>query len=182
MKRLINKPDVEPVSVDYPFGSIQDQSMSTTGTPVDREVYGDFHQFFEKLMDYSQIVANGLPDNATNGYQLYNAFRKLTKPYKSYTALVRQTGTGAPVATVLGFNEIGNITYAYGGVGIYQLNLTGAFVTSKTFLLIGSGDVGLHEYLFSRINANTLQITTIQSGAPANNMLDDVAIEIRVYD
>ena len=59
----------------YPFGDIKDDSGQNDGTPVNRSVYADFHQFFEKLMNAAGTVANGLPDNADNGFQLFEALQ-----------------------------------------------------------------------------------------------------------
>ena len=75
---LINKPNTDPVSGEYPYGNIRDrESGQANGTPVNTEVYADFHQFFEKLMAESQAIGgdapNGLPDNEYNGFQLYGA-------------------------------------------------------------------------------------------------------------
>src|SRR3989337_2171151 len=52
--------------------------------------------------------------------------------YKKYVALLTQTGTNAPVATVLE-NTIGNIVWARGGTGQYTAALTGAFTINKTY-------------------------------------------------
>lgn len=75
MIRLQDKQDVEAPSGDYPYGSIQDQGMSVDGTPVNRQVYSDIHQFFEKMFFESGLTANGLPDNEANGYQLFEALQ-----------------------------------------------------------------------------------------------------------
>ena len=45
-------------------------------------------------------------------------------PYNIYTALLTQSGTAAPVATVLE-NTIGNITWVYEGVGQYSISIPG---------------------------------------------------------
>ena len=52
-------------------------------------------------------------------------------PYKVYTALLNQTGTDAPVATVLE-NTIGAITWERLGVGNYKGVLRGELVPGKT--------------------------------------------------
>ena len=72
-RKLSNKTNVQAPDSTYPYGRIQNDSGAGDGTPVDEVVYGDFHQFFEKLMAEGNITANGLPDNATNGFQLWNA-------------------------------------------------------------------------------------------------------------
>jgi hypothetical protein len=92
MKRLSTKTNVAAPSVAYPYGNIRNKTLLLAGTPVDVEVYGDIHQFFEKMFDASGITANGLPDNVTNGFQLFEAFTKLTHPAWSTTGLTFATG------------------------------------------------------------------------------------------
>lgn len=79
--KLLDKPNVESVSYDYPYGNIKDNPGDNTGTPVNKLVYADFHQFFAKLMDDAGISYNGLPDNATDGFQYFLALQKVIKKY-----------------------------------------------------------------------------------------------------
>lgn len=72
-RELSGKPNVDAPDSDYPFGRIRDNSGIGDGTPVDEEVYGDFHQFFAKLMDVSLIPYNNLPDNEYSGFQYFEA-------------------------------------------------------------------------------------------------------------
>jgi len=73
MIKLEDKPNVIAPNADYPYGDIKDDTGIDDGTPVDREVYADHHQFFAKMFAESGLTANDLPDNATNGFQLYQA-------------------------------------------------------------------------------------------------------------
>lgn len=66
---LAAKTRTTPPGGAYPYGDIKDDTGSNDGTPVNRQVYADFHQFFAKLLDLAGVVANGLPDNLTNGFQ-----------------------------------------------------------------------------------------------------------------
>lgn len=75
--KLTDKEDVEAASGAFPFGRIKDDTGAGDGTPVDRKTYGDFHQFFEKLMFEAGISHNGLEDNETDGFQLYQALLKI---------------------------------------------------------------------------------------------------------
>ena len=61
-------------STNYPDKRIRNNDGSGNGTPVNEQVYGDIHEFFGKIMREQKINYNGLPDNVTNGYQLYEAF------------------------------------------------------------------------------------------------------------
>lgn len=75
--KLTSKENTEAVSTAYPFGNIKDDTGSGDGTPVDKAVYADFHQFFEKLMNAAGVTHNNLPDNQTNGFQLFDALKKI---------------------------------------------------------------------------------------------------------
>lgn len=74
--KLTSKPNTDPVSGTWPFGSVRDDDGSGNGTEVDRNTYSDNFQFFESLMNYASVVANDLPDNATNGFQFLEALQK----------------------------------------------------------------------------------------------------------
>lgn len=76
MRSLASKPNVQAPNVDYPNGRIKDDTGAGDGTPVNELVYGDFHQFFEQLMNAAAVVPNDLPDNVTNGFQLFQALLK----------------------------------------------------------------------------------------------------------
>lgn len=73
------KTNVVPPSGDYPDGRIQNDDGSGNGTPVTEAVYGDFHQFFAKLLRDAGIAANNLPDNTTNEFQLNDALNLSVK-------------------------------------------------------------------------------------------------------
>jgi hypothetical protein len=62
-----------PVSGTYPYGQIKDDTGSNDGTPVNVLTNGDLQQFFQKMMAGSGITPNGNPDNADNGFQLWEA-------------------------------------------------------------------------------------------------------------
>lgn len=77
---LLNKPNVDPVSSEYPYGNIKDDDGTGNGTPVDTEVYADIHQTIERIMFYAKglgITPNGQPDNAYNGFQIFEAMAKI---------------------------------------------------------------------------------------------------------
>ncbi len=55
---------------------------------------------------------------------------------KKYVALLTQTGTNAPTATVLDNTLGGTLVWSYDGVGTYIGTLTGAFTLDKTSVMI----------------------------------------------
>jgi hypothetical protein len=118
------------------------------------------------------------------------AFKRLTPQepkYKVYTALLNQTGTDAPVATVLE-NTLGNIVWTYEDVGNYKGTLNGVFTENKTHLLFTSNSFSLGAYpsyySFDRVSENYVQINTTDSlgDVGTNDNLYYTSIEIRVYN
>ena len=77
--KLEDKPGVQAPNAAYPFGRPKDNSGSNDGMPLNVLTHGDFHQFFAKMMDAAAITYNGLPDNATDGFQYFLAFIKNIK-------------------------------------------------------------------------------------------------------
>jgi hypothetical protein len=75
MRILANKTNVVAPGGSYSYGRIKDKTgpSATDGTPVSEDVYGDFHQFFERMLDWAGITPNDLPENDTNGYQAFEA-------------------------------------------------------------------------------------------------------------
>lgn len=187
MKKLATKPNITPIDSDYPYGDIKDKTNTEQGTDANREVISDHFQFFERMFALSGITANGLPDNLTNGFQLYEAFRKLTRPYNVYTAKITQVGTGAPTAVVLE-NTLGtNVTLTRVGVGVYQFNNTAdAFTLNKCVVIIGN-NIPLATGFTTSDNPTSGSTIRFRSratpgGAAADDIFDDSFVEIRVYD
>lgn len=78
-RKLKLKTNVVAPSPTYPFGRIKDDTGANDGTPVNEQVYGDFHQFFEKLLLDGLVTANNLPENTTNGFQYNQALEKFIR-------------------------------------------------------------------------------------------------------
>ena len=106
--------------------------------------------------------------------------------YKVYTALLTQSGTDAPVATVLE-NTLGDIVWSYASIGTYNAALEGAFILNKTSVKIGSFDALSSSYgYFSFTSESQPDIYILQSydltDLLADNILANTLIEIRVYN
>lgn len=103
-----------------------------------------------------------------------------TPPYRVYTALLTQSGTDAPVATVLENTLGGDIIWSRTGAGIYKGTLLNTFTNNKTFCFISS-----QQYI-SYILRNTLDeigvATTDLSDTYVDDLLIQTPIEIRVYN
>lgn len=183
MIRLQNKPNVQAPTVAYPFGKSTDNTGTNNGFPLNSETLEDYHQFFEKMFAESGLVANGLPDNATNGFQLWNAFRKLARPYKVYTAIVSQSGTAAPSATIL-LNELGTVTFARIGTGVYTMTFTTPLTaTNKVFFTFNNSDSNHSRVVFTVDSVTQITIYKYNAaGAAADTLFFGSTVEVRLYD
>ena len=86
-RSLHNKDNVVAPDSDYPYGRIRDKIEGLqSGTPINEEVYGDFHQFFARLMANVAIEENGQPDNDYVGFQLHKALIKTIRKVMGYNA------------------------------------------------------------------------------------------------
>lgn len=186
MRSISDLNNVDGPDYDYPYGRVRDVSApgAGDGTPVNEKMMGDFLQFINKMMDGADITPNGLPDNDYSGFQIYQAFRKLARPYKVYTVLMSQTGTNAPTTTILGQNDIGNIVWTRFAMGLYRGTLAGAFDASKTFVFGGNGinSTVIGESSIRRLDDNTIEVATEDAGTPVDGFLDNSPFEIRVYE
>ena len=116
--------------------------------------------------------------------------------YKIYTALLTQSGETAPTAIELE-NTIGNISFTYTDVGIYEMNLPISIDVDKTFLYIGNGP-SIQGRLFTEEEGFKTISFNVPSGVSSilllfsstdgfgsgylNNLLNKTPIEIRVYN
>lgn len=110
--------------------------------------------------------------------------------YLVYTALLTQTGTDAPVATVLENTLGGTVVWSYNDVGKYIATLSNAFTANKTAVFCNLGiDIStpfVGRMAAYRTSTNTIQVNVFD---PINEAgFDDVlgdnytsVIEIRVY-
>lgn len=90
--------------------------------------------------------------------------------YKVYTALLNQTGTDAPVATVLENTLGGTVVWTRFSIGEYRGTLAGAFTENKTilpqFIALGGVQVTMvgssgSKYYLSRINEDRMDIEIV---------------------
>lgn len=104
---------------------------------------------------------------------------------KKYVALLNQTGTSAPTATVLE-DTLGTVTINYISVGTYEIVKTGAFLSDKTWVVGGSADNNAGSADFAtldikRYDNNSIRLKTYDNFTKTNDMLVNTSIEIRVY-
>jgi len=109
-----------------------------------------------------------------------------TRPYFIYTAFITQTGTAAPVASVLE-NTIGSVAWSYYSVGTYLLTKNGAFVSGKTVpdKLESYIDDSGNKYTLERTSANVMTLKTYaaaDTSVLANAVLSGQYVNIQVYE
>ena len=104
--------------------------------------------------------------------------------YKSYVALLTQSGTAAPTAIVLE-NTLGEVTFTYISVGNYDVVTSGLF-NDKTFILMPNSRLGTNFIYQTGVNTLRIVCRDITSDSPfipfLNNALNKTSIEIRVYN
>ena len=103
--------------------------------------------------------------------------------YKKYVALLRQTGTNAPTATVLENTFSGTPTYSRSSAGSYAVTLANQFPEFKTFVITGSGSLSGQAFISSYNSYDSVIgiYTSDLAGTLIDGELYDTAIEIRVY-
>lgn len=133
---------------------------------------------------------------------LQDAFDKLTTatanfngggaaPYKVYTALLTQSGTDAPVATVLENSAPINITYSYVMNGVFNISFPypSNITSTKLAIILGKlvGEQGSAVYTYDSLGYSGGNITfnlktKSNTSTFSNNLLIRTFIEIRVYN
>lgn len=104
------------------------------------------------------------------------------KPYKVYTALLSQSGTSAPVATVLENTLGGTVVWSRVSIGEYRGTLTGAFTANKTVVLQG-GTAAFKSTNSFPVTVDYVQVKTFNPSTltSEDGILVSYSIEIRVY-
>ena len=124
---------------------------------------------------------------------LQDAFDKLTTatanfngggaaPYKVYTALLTQSGTDAPVATVLENTLGGEVVWSRRFLGTYEGILIGAFTENKTTIQIIANRGKGHTTTSSVNDVDSVFLGMVNAvNSLADDILENTPIEIRVY-
>ena len=105
-----------------------------------------------------------------------------TPAYRVYTARLTQSGTNAPVATVLENTLGGTVTFEYTGPGLYNAVLAGAFTINKTTAMLWGGTSSQLFKAFSTTVDRVVLGTYNTAGVVANDQMGITTLEIRVYN
>jgi len=103
------------------------------------------------------------------------------KTYRVYSALLTQSGTSTPIATVLQNDLSGTVVWTRTGVGEYKATLVSAFTNNKTVCFINNAipDTQLQGY---PISVNQIELDQQNLTGTAIDGLYGNCIEIRVYN
>ncbi len=100
----------------------------------------------------------------------------------TYVAYIEQSGTDAPVATVLKNTLGGTVVWTYSTVGFYIGTLTGAFPAGRTAIWFapstGPAQTG---WVANTNNVNSVQISQWDGGTPADALGEVSILMIEVY-
>ena len=147
-------------------------------------------------MKYTELTFTELVNKIGNSRffdlpkMLKEAFTRLANtpsyepPYKVYTALLTQSGTNAPVVTVLentipGFSITPNRSFP----GLYQLNCTPALDINKVYFDVINTQIFSGFIISKEITVGGIvQISTKNGSTPTDGILSRTPIEIRVYN
>lgn len=112
-------------------------------------------------------------------------------PYKSYQAIVSQTGTSAPSATAF-LNELGaSMTWARTSAGLYTLTAgSSVFTSNKTVIILSEPLVGLVSYVIVPTSGTVITMTTVLNSVIAtvltatatDALITNLLVEVRVYN
>lgn len=103
--------------------------------------------------------------------------------YSVYTALLNQSGTDAPVATVLENTLGGTVVWTRSATGNYRATLSGAFPAAKTFVSVTQSADNYSGFTYvGRLDNNEIGLFTFDDAlASVDEDLINRSFEIRVY-
>jgi len=155
---------------------------TNTTTPL---IKGDFAADTLRINGSLSVrdVTTGSSTDNTLGWN--SSTKKVTiksDDYLVYTALITQTGTSAPTATVLKNTLGGTVVWSYNGVGDYTATLSGVFTANKTTVTAISNNISTaKEASGVWETTSTIDVYTTDAWDSANDVLNVSFFEIRVY-
>lgn len=102
------------------------------------------------------------------------------RPYEVYTALLNQTGTSAPLATILE-NTVGAIVWTRTDVGQYEATLANAFLDGKAWCIASTTNGGNLVKFYRANDSALIMLTYDSSNVISDEVLINHSIEIRAY-
>lgn len=186
MRKTSILPNAGPDTSDFPFGSIIDDEGAVIGTPVIEGTYSDFIQSLWHFFTKSGMSPNGLKENTTNGFQLYEAIERVLSPVGIIKIWAGSYDTipdgwlscaGQILDNTLYPELFSKIGYTYGGSGVnfYAPDLKGRFPLGNDGI-VGSFPVGKkdgekdHTLLISEIPSHDHVQTVYKANSNGGNI------------
>ena len=138
-----------------------------------------------KTIEGTEVINVNDPIQGSHAITLNDLINKV-RPYKVYTALLSQSGTNNPVATVLENTTGLTITWTRTGGGEYNANFSSPIlILGKVGAIIGGdhsawdGTYINHSYY---VDTSNYAFTSVDSGNTlVDSMYSNTLIEIRIY-
>jgi hypothetical protein len=132
----------------------------------------------------SSVTATSHVTTGGSATQLVKGDGGLTVGYKVYTALLSQSGTAAPVATVLENTLGGTVVWGRTNAGFYTGTLSNSFISGKTFYPPSSStganeNIRIYNYIS---NTSQIRLDTYFLSSNSDGILNNTTVEIRVYN
>ena len=124
-------------------------------------------------------------DKYQNYVMTVENFLKQVRPYKVYSALLTQSGTNPPVATVLENTLDAQLDWYYASAGRYYAESYGTWTLNKTAMTVGPlADASNGAYVQTKIDSEDQAYVVVKNiaGAGVDNSLSLTFVEIRVYN
>jgi uncharacterized protein with beta-barrel porin domain len=197
--------EINPTGVTGPTGSVDFTSIASNVTPSTDSTYSLGSLSFKwsdlylggslYLGDSStsiegsngNVIITGSTGNQIVGDLTVTGTTNI-RPYKVYSALLTQTSSSNPAATVLHTTFDDTLTWERSYTGRYTVSSSSEFTEDKIFVIfsqnaaIGTSTTPCH-YNWQWYDVDTLIIESLNSaGATADNLLTSTSVEIRVYD
>lgn len=146
----------------------------------------NFYDLINKLKETFKKLKNQVDTNTSTIETLEESTQNVGLNYKSYVALVSQSGVNPP-DTVVMFNSIGNINFTRQGEGVYAIESNSLFKENKTIVIANNAISAQSIIGFDIENGESTIIMT-------NTFLDETqtllnvdgiglfSLEIRVYN
>jgi hypothetical protein len=97
-----------------------------------------------------------------------------------YKAIITQTGTAAPVATILENTLKTNVIWTRSGVGVYKGSLEGGEFNASTFVLATIASPGAFLVYGTTVNSDII-VSTKDAAGVAVDLVGTAYIEVQVY-
>lgn len=142
--------------------------------PIKKSLGADVHNFpkvqYDKIKEIIDALNTAQEDIVT-----------ITPTYQVYTALLNQSGTDAPVATILENTLGATIVWARTLAGNYTGIISGNFTSAETFVTANVNAYGFRTLCYE--DSGIINILTESAAVtPGDDLLINYPVEIRVYN